>query len=167
MTPAAQTCIALVLKHEGGLVDNPADPGGLTNFGISQHYYPTVDIRNLTAEAAAAIYEHDYWQPISGDLLPLPLAMVTLDAAVMSGIRPAAKWMQEAIGVTADGSIGAKTIAAAAACDMVSAVSMACTARLAFLKGLPTWQPFGNGWNARVNDTQASALHLISAAPAA
>ena len=36
---AFDDALALVLKMEGGRVDNPADPGGLTAFGITQHTY--------------------------------------------------------------------------------------------------------------------------------
>jgi hypothetical protein len=79
--------VALVLKHEGGLVDDPNDPGGLTNFGISQRSYPNVDIRNLTADDAKAIYKRDYWFPIGGDAISnQSLANAALDFAVNAGV---------------------------------------------------------------------------------
>ena len=43
-------CIAHVLVAEGGLVNDPQDPGGVTKFGISQRSYPALDIRELTPE---------------------------------------------------------------------------------------------------------------------
>jgi len=49
--------IEVVLKHEGGLVDDPDDPGGLTNLGISQRAYPNEDIRGLTVERAKELYD--------------------------------------------------------------------------------------------------------------
>lgn len=55
--------IAFVLSVEGGLVNNPADPGGLTKYGISQRSYPDLDIRNLSIEDAKEIYFRDYWTP--------------------------------------------------------------------------------------------------------
>lgn len=54
--------IPIVLANEGGLTDDPKDPGGLTNFGISRRSYPDVDIRNLTRDGAAAIYLRDFWK---------------------------------------------------------------------------------------------------------
>ena len=65
-------CIEVVLKSEGGYVNDPHDPGGETNFGISKRAYPSVDIKHLTKEGAIAIYKKDYWDKIKGDDLPLP-----------------------------------------------------------------------------------------------
>lgn len=188
MTPNCKTCIDLVLKptHEGGYQRNPADPGnwtggkvGLgsligTSHGISapvlMRYLdrlPTVqDMENLPQATAEGIYEAQYWPGIKGDSLPLPLAMVTLDAEVMSGMgdahhERAAGWLQEALGTVPDGFIGPATIAAAAACDQAAVVQKACALRLAFLEALPTWDTFGHGWQARVADTQACALAAI------
>ena len=53
-----QLALAFTLKQEGGLVDNPADPGGLTNYGIALNVHPELtadDIRTMTPERAAAI----------------------------------------------------------------------------------------------------------------
>jgi lysozyme family protein len=57
-----EPAIEITLKNEGGLVDDPADPGGLTKFGLSQRSYPNVDIKNLTIEDAKAIYLKDFWK---------------------------------------------------------------------------------------------------------
>lgn len=54
--------IAGVLADEGGLIEDPRDPGGLTKFGISQRSYPEVNIRDLTREEAETIYERDFWK---------------------------------------------------------------------------------------------------------
>ena len=56
-----------LLGHEGGLVDHPADPGGLTNWGISQRSYPGEDIRGMTVERARLIYLRDFWGPAGCD----------------------------------------------------------------------------------------------------
>jgi lysozyme family protein len=77
--------IALVLAHEGGLVDNPNDPGGLTNWGISQRVYPHLDIKALTKDEATAIYLKDYWTRTMADLSDQRLANCALDCAVNQG----------------------------------------------------------------------------------
>ena len=59
-------CIDFVLCEEGGLSNHPKDPGGLTQFGISQRSYPKLDIRRLTVDAAKAIYQRDFWARIQG-----------------------------------------------------------------------------------------------------
>ena len=56
-----------LMGHEGGLVDHPNDPGGLTKFGISQRSYPNIDIRKLTREDSKAIYRRDFWSRASMD----------------------------------------------------------------------------------------------------
>ena len=54
--------IEVVLHHEGGYVNDPKDPGGETNYGISKRAYPDVDIKNLTEDGAKDIYRRDYWE---------------------------------------------------------------------------------------------------------
>lgn len=61
--------IPLILEHEGGYVNNPKDPGGETNFGISKRYHPTEDIKNMSVERAKQIYKAEYWKGIGGDLI--------------------------------------------------------------------------------------------------
>jgi len=53
-----------VIEHEGGYVNDPEDPGGETNFGISKRTYPTLDIRALTIDKAAEIYYLEWWRPL-------------------------------------------------------------------------------------------------------
>ena len=57
-----ELAIPVVLRNEGGYVDDPNDAGGETNFGISKRSYPNVDIKNLTVEEASAIYKRDFWK---------------------------------------------------------------------------------------------------------
>lgn len=75
-----------VLRWEGGYVNDPDDPGGETNFGISKRANPDVDIAHLTEEGAKAIYLERYWDPIDGDHLPWPLCLAAMDFAVNSGV---------------------------------------------------------------------------------
>lgn len=84
-----QQSVAFVLLEEGGYVSNPDDPGGATNFGISQRSYPQIDIANLTREQATQIYYRDYWLPSGADSLAQPLALVVFDTAVNLGVSRA------------------------------------------------------------------------------
>lgn len=105
--------IVFVLKMEGGLTEDPADPGGLTKYGISQKSYPNLDIRNLTEDQAREIYKKDYWLPCSCNDLPTPFAIAVFDTAVNQGHTKAKRLLQIALDVPVDGVIGDKTIAAA------------------------------------------------------
>uniref|UniRef100_UPI0039E582BF glycosyl hydrolase 108 family protein n=1 Tax=Klebsiella pneumoniae TaxID=573 RepID=UPI0039E582BF len=58
--------IGRVLGHEGGYVNDPRDPGGETQFGISKRAYPNVDIKGLTRETAISIYKRDFWDRVQG-----------------------------------------------------------------------------------------------------
>jgi lysozyme family protein len=106
--------ITFVLQQEGGYTLDPNDPGGETNFGISKKAYPNVDIKNLTAEQAKAIYKTDYWQACSCDDLPRAWAIAVFDTGVNQGVGKARRLMQIALGVDVDGVVGPATLAAAA-----------------------------------------------------
>jgi len=147
--------VAHVLAVEGGYVDNPADPGGATAYGISQRAYPNLDIRSVTPAQAAQIYNDDYWAPLEGDLLPDAVSFVLLDFAVNSGVRTAVEALQRAIGVTVDGKVGPETIAAS---RKPGTVTMLSVERLLYLTKLAGWPTFGRGWAKRVIDTALEAM---------
>ena len=77
--------VGFVLKHEGGYVDDPSDPGGATNFGIAQRYHPNEDIKNMTIDRAAQIYKTDYWDACNCDTLAFPKDIIAMDTAVNCG----------------------------------------------------------------------------------
>ncbi|MBI5885317.1 MAG: hypothetical protein HZB85_01890 [Deltaproteobacteria bacterium] len=81
--------IAFILRHEGGYVNDPRDPGGETNFGISKRAYPYLDIKGLTVEDAKIIYKKDYWDKAGCGALEWPLCLVHFDACVNLGIARA------------------------------------------------------------------------------
>lgn len=108
--------IALVLKHEGGYVNNPKDPGGETKYGISKAAYPAEDIKNLSIDRAKAIYFNDYWIKNSLDKVEdQEVAAALLDTVVNHGKGGmlAQKAAQD-IGVplAVDGRIGPATVSA-------------------------------------------------------
>lgn len=116
--PDFQAAVEWLLATEGGYVNDPADAGGETNFGISKRAYPKLDIKNLTEAQAWTIYYNDYW--INGRCynLPLPLAWALFDASVNHGIRRAVTILQAELGgLRVDGINGPKTQAAANASD--------------------------------------------------
>jgi lysozyme family protein len=104
--------LAWLWRAEGGYVNDPADGGGPTKWGISQRSYPHLVIRTLTQEDAAAIYRRDFWDPCRGDELPEAIAIALFDAAVNAGPQAAIRLLQTAAGTTADGLLGPKTLRA-------------------------------------------------------
>jgi lysozyme family protein len=157
--------VKMVLKHEGGYVNHPSDPGGETNFGISKRAYPEVDIANLTEEEAAEIYRADYWNKIKGDLLPVPVAILVFDWAVNSGVSRAVKALQTAVGADADGVLGSRTVASVTAaydaspkdvCDSITNL------RQSFVRNIPTYNVFGKGWERRIQETHDFAMEHLN-----
>lgn len=153
---AFQKAVALILRHEGGYVDRPDDPGGETNFGISKRSYPHEDIRNLTREQATEIYHRDFWQAIRGDELPAPLALVTFDMAANAGTGAAVKLLQRTLKVPDDGKLGPQTITAARALrDPVDAATRLSRRRILYYASLGGWkvEDFRNAWTQRTLET--------------
>ena len=160
---------AAVLKHEGGYVNNPRDPGGRTNLGVTQRAWEAylnrdvteIEMRGLTPEAVKPFYKTMYWDKIKGDQLPAGVDYATYDLAVNSGTRRATKYLQEIAGVFADGIIGPKSIDAIEALDPEQTVEVLCDMRLNFLKRLTTFDTFGKGWSARVAEVKAKASSMV------
>lgn len=150
MTDLFPTMIERVLGHEGGYVNDPKDPGGETQWGISKRSYPNVNIRKLTRADAIEIYRRDFWQRVQGDKLPPAFVFQALDAAVNHGIGNAVRWMQRAVGVADDGVIGKFTLAAIRKADPADLVLLFNAERLEFYALLSTFTRFGRGWTRRV-----------------
>ena len=159
---------AAVLKHEGGFVNNPKDPGGMTNLGVTKAAWEgyvgrSVDetfMRSLTPEVVKPFYKAMYWDKIKGDQLPAGVDYAAYDLAVNSGVGRAAKFLQEIAGVTADGAIGPKSLEAIKSCDPDQVVDALCDMRLDFLKRLPTFDTFGKGWSRRVAEVKEKASSM-------
>ena len=145
--------VEMVLRHEGGYVNDPKDPGGETRFGISKRAYPDVDILHLTEDEAKAIYRRDYWDKLRTDEIPEPLAICLFDAAVNMGRDKAVRLLQRACGVAQDGVMGGNTIAAAN--RLPDAVVRFSTERAIAYTGIRGFDTFGKGWLRR---TFATAL---------
>lgn len=156
-----QQALRKTLAHEGGYVNDPHDPGGETNMGISKRSYPNENIRGMTHARAAQIYKRDYWDAVRGDDLPAGLDVMAFDGAVNSGVSRGAKWVQSAVGAQADGKIGPATLLRASKVDTRQAIKAAANNRMQFLRGLSTWPRYKNGWTTRVEDMRNMALSLV------
>jgi lysozyme family protein len=159
-----------VLHHEGGFVNHPADPGGMTNLGVTKkvweewvgHPVDEQTMRNLTPAQVAPMYKAKYWDKVKGDDLPTGVDYAVFDAAVNSGSGRAAKWLQGCVGADQDGSIGPKTLAAVNACNPAELVEDYAKRRLSFLMDLPHWATFGKGWSRRVAEVQSNANSMTA-----
>lgn len=161
-----QRALEKVLVHEGGFVDHPKDPGGATNFGITQGVYNTYrratglkqqSVKLISTSERDAIYRTRYWALVKGDSLPPGVSYVVFDGAVNSGVAQSVKWLQRALGsVKVDGVIGQETIEAVRRLnDHDVLIAKIIDRRMAFLRALKTWSTFGKGWKRRVDGVLA------------
>jgi lysozyme family protein len=140
--PVAAWSIQRTLKLEGGLADSAADPGGVTNFGISLRWalaeigadpqtarfldvdhdghVDRKDIIGLTSDEAADGYFACWWSPgWYASLAPRLVAWKTFDIAVNTGPKRSGLILQKALcavgeAVAVDAQVGPKTQAAVA-----------------------------------------------------
>lgn len=166
---------ALVLVHEGGYVNHPADPGGATNKGVTQYTYnayrksrglPARSVREITSDELSTIYRTRYWDAVKGDWLPAGLDYAVYDFGVNSGPRRAIEFLQRVLGVDDDGELGPKTLKAAETANAADVINALCDRRLAWLKTLKTWKVFGKGWSNRVAGVRRNALAMARGAAA-
>lgn len=156
--------IGFVLEHEGGLADDPDDPGGITKYGISLRSYPHLGangIRNLTIEDAKGIYYQDWWLPLKcPQIHDDKVAQKYLDTCVNTGKRTGTKILQRALQmigyrITVDGAIGPKTLAAVNAADPQALLVAMRQQQKAHYERLiqknPELKKFRRGWMARAN----------------
>lgn len=161
-------CFKITLVYEGGFVNHPKDPGGMTNLGVTKSVWQNylnrdvteAEMRALTPEIVKPLYKKRYWDAVRGDDLPSGLDAVVYDFAVNSGPARAAKFLQRIVGAAEDGKIGPGTLKLVGEHNANDLIEKMCEARLNFLKGLSTFATFGKGWTDRVAKLEAVAEKL-------
>ena len=162
-------CLAMLLKHEGGFVDHPKDPGGMTNLGVTKAVYDKwigresteEEMRGLTQDDVAPIYRENYWNRLKCDDLPSGLDFCVFDWGVNSGTGRAAKALQKVVGANPDGAIGPKTLALINKQDPKYMIEEFGKIRQEFYEGLSTFKTFGKGWSRRNKETTQASLSMI------
>lgn len=160
--------LAFTLREEGGYADDPADHGGATNRGITQHEYDSWRarkgltlqlVRGLDDSEMHQIYDEDYWQPGKCPRLADALAICHFDWCVNHGVSGAIKTLQQALGVDADGVFGPATAAAATAADAQAVTQTYLELRRQWYRRRVVAEPgqsrFLKGWLARVDRLDA------------
>lgn len=152
----AAAIIAAVFALEGGYVNDPKDPGGETNHGITktvaqQNGY-TGSMKDLTQEMAASIYYKDYIEK-PGFVPMLEISPVVsqklVDAGVNTGTTRPSRWFQTGLNalsrggkdfpqINVDGKVGAGTISAYKSLQRVRGKVKACELMIKMLDGQQT-----------------------------
>lgn len=166
--------VPLLLKHEGRFVNDPKDPGGATNMGITigtltqwrGHPVTPDDVLALTQDEALEIYRAWYWAQPGIGRLPIGIDRAVFDFAVHSGAKRAIMALQRVLKVADDGRLGPISYAAAARADPVETVKRLIAGRELFLSRLSIWPRYRNGWTTRLRELQDAALRDMIMAPA-
>lgn len=160
-----------VLKSEGLWSDNPKDPGGATMKGITFAVFkewkknPNLtkdDLRNISDQDVHDLYKQLYWNKVRGDDLPSGVDYAVFDAAVNMGVGRAAKLIQKAAGVTADGAIGSGTMQAVESADPKELIEKFSQLKEEFYRGLSTFDTFGKGWLRRVAEVKTFSESMVA-----
>jgi lysozyme family protein len=146
-----------ILLVEGGYVNDPADAGGETKYGISKRAHPDLDIKNLTKEQASQILINDYIvEPGFNDLAPGSLRDQLIDFGYHSGPSAAIRTLQAVLGVPVDGVLGPSTRVALQRWDPIRLNNALVKARVVKLAALVQAKPqnlkFIKGWLIRALD---------------
>jgi len=157
-----ESCLEKILKHEGGFVNHPEDPGGMTNMGITKKVYETFldkevseeEMRDMPKEHVAKIYRKNYWDKVKADDLPSGVDLCVFDWAVNSGTKRAVCALQESIGAKVDGVMGPMTLGKVKEKENLELLEMMKEKRESFYRSLTRlFKTFGTGWLRRNNET--------------
>ena len=151
-----QKSMKFVLDAEGGYTNDPADPGGETNYGIDKRSHADVDIKALTVEQATDIYFTEYWVRFNCEQFAWPLNCVYFDSCVNTGNKQSNKLLQRAVGTEADGVLGPKTLGVINSKRADTVANATIDQRQRFYETLaqnkPTLKKFLKGWTNRNNN---------------
>ena len=165
-------CMEMLLEHEGGFVDvnQIGDPGGLTNLGVTKRTYDEfhgcdIDeegMRNLTVDDVTPIYRRNYWERCRCRICRPESTGPSMTLVWNHGTGRAAKFLQKAVMVNQDGSIGPQTLMAVSEIDPAEIINRMAVYRDAFYRSLSTFKTFGRGWIARNDTTRDTALAMVT-----
>lgn len=142
------TAFERLIGHEGGYSNDPQDPGGETNWGISKRSYPNENIKTLTRESAKTLYFAQFWSPLADAHDAIKFQV--FDFAVNGGMTVAVRKLQAAIGVADDGHWGPHSAQTLLPMDVNDVLMKYTAQRLRFYTSLKGWARFGAGWTNRV-----------------
>lgn len=143
-----------LIGNEGGYVDDPRDPGGETNWGVTKRTAQangyTGNMKTMTRQQAYEIYYRAFWLRYNCEQMPDAVAYQFFDAAVNHGFGNASRMLQRAVGVLDDGIIGKYSLEAINRNPISDTLMVLNGERLNFYTRLKNFDRFGKGWVNRV-----------------
>lgn len=167
--------VPFVLSWEGGVSDHPADKGGLTNKGVTMATWrgycakkgkPATEktLRAMTQSEWEEIFKAGYWDKCKADEIgDQSVANMLVDWVYNAGSNAIVR-TQRLLGVTADGIVGQKTLAALNARSPLPLFGAIRAARLAYYEALArankSQAAFLKGWKRRTEGITYGGLRL-------
>jgi lysozyme family protein len=163
------TCMTMLLAHEGGYVNYSRDSGGMTNLGVTKRVYDEFYGGDASEEVMKAlskgdvepIYRRNYWERCRCQDLASGIDWATFDASVNHGTGRGAKLLQRAVEAEQDGSIGPLTLMLVKKHQPENVINRIAVYREEFYRSLSNFDVFGRGWLRRNDETRKQALALI------
>jgi lysozyme family protein len=170
-----------IFELEGGFSNDPRDPGGMTNLGVTAEAWAawnkvplsqtsTDEMKGLTQAQVLPFYRANYWNMIDGDALPSGIDAILMHFQVNAGGRKAAKELQAIVGATQDGMIGVQTlgmikiyVSYISSGGMLGLIAALVRAQLTYYQSLAEFDIYGNGWVRRVQTMAELARSLVPA----
>lgn len=163
-----------VMQSEGGYSNDPLDPGGETNLGVTKKAWaaylgrPVKDgeMAALTAPIVKPFYKSQYWDKLRGDDLPYGLDYLAFDFAVNAGVHQSALFLQRGVGAKADGIIGKDTLYRIAQANSRLLILGFTNQKELFYREIAQQKPsqvkFLKGWLIRASTAEAKAMTMLA-----
>ena len=173
MAKTFQDALTVVMCEERGWSNDPKDPGKMTNLGVTARAWqawtgkPATEpiMRALTRAVVTPFYHDLYWSKVSGDQMPIALALVAFDFGVNEGPKTAITLLQGVVGASKDGLVGQGTLRAVQAyitsVGLAKLIAKYCDAQRNHYRELPGFLRFGQGWLNRVADVEKEAAGWV------
>lgn len=168
-----QICLKEILRHEGGYVNHPKDPGGATNKGITRGTLSAYlgrgatiqDVKHISDKLVSEIYYKKYWRVSQCHVLPSGIDLMVFNASVNCGPKRGARFLQQALNkmgskLVVDSDIGLKTVEVSKSADRDTLIDHYAKIQMAYYRRLKIFSTFGRGWTRRTKETVHFALNM-------
>lgn len=171
-------CLQFTLAREGGFDNDPDDPGGITNKGITIGVYSEYcglpitkklvsQLRDISDDQLQDIYLTRYWNLVKAGQYPVGVDLCAFDFGVNSGPGTSVRQLQLVVGTKADGFVGPKTLEAI---KQFTGTTLAGTlklcnnfldARWAYVQTRPAFWKYATGWRNRIELVRTEVTKLL------
>lgn len=168
------SCLQVVWQFDGIKDDEAPGENFVTTYGITAGTWAQAVDEGIiakpqsdcTPDDAKAILKALYWDKVECDNLPLGVDLMAFNMAMLGGVEPAIRSLQQAIGVEADGIIGPQTRRAVRALTppALSTIGSQFIFDMRHLRALDNWTEFEDGWTRREN-TMSALAHTMATTP--